>query len=204
MAAPEQCRLKDHLNHAILQTAHRLFNEYGVEEVSMHQIAKGAGIGQGTLYRRYSNKADLCMDMMFDYFESFRRDIEDDLRRNAEKSVDQKLKSVISQIIAFIADKAMWLGTIQAEQIHPKSKDEFCKSKPYLFLHGVLHGLLLQAVQEGDCAQLDPNFAAHALIGFLSPYTYQHLVQDQGYTQAEVEKHFNEMLITPLFRKKMA
>ena len=47
----------------ILKEAGALFEKFGVDAVSMHQIAKSAGIGQGTLYRRYSHKGELCMDM---------------------------------------------------------------------------------------------------------------------------------------------
>ena len=41
---------KDSIEHRriILQKAQLLFTEYGVDSVTMHQIAKSAGIGQGT------------------------------------------------------------------------------------------------------------------------------------------------------------
>ncbi|WP_237566266.1 TetR/AcrR family transcriptional regulator [Paenibacillus sp. EZ-K15] len=54
----------DELGQKILDTAQALFNKYGVEDVSMHQVAKTAGIGQGTLYRRYPSKSKICFTLM--------------------------------------------------------------------------------------------------------------------------------------------
>lgn len=44
----------------LLKTARQLFAEQGVEHVSMSAIADAAGVGKGTLYRHFTDKADLC------------------------------------------------------------------------------------------------------------------------------------------------
>ena len=61
----------------ILNVAQRLFAEHGVDAVSMHQIARAAGIGQGTLYRRYAHKGELCMDLLHERYERFVRRVLD-------------------------------------------------------------------------------------------------------------------------------
>nr|MDH3175973.1 TetR/AcrR family transcriptional regulator [Bacillus pumilus] len=53
----------------IEEVAFTLFQEFGVENVSMHKIAKTVGVGQGTLYRRYANKSDLCLSILGEKFE---------------------------------------------------------------------------------------------------------------------------------------
>lgn len=49
---------------AILNAALALFIERGVEGASMEQIAKDAGVGKPTIYRRWSNKEELIAAAM--------------------------------------------------------------------------------------------------------------------------------------------
>ncbi|MEV3937991.1 helix-turn-helix domain-containing protein [Glycomyces sp. NPDC049804] len=49
---------------AILDAAARLFNEHGVEAVSMDQVAAAAGVGKGTLFRRFGDKAGLAAALL--------------------------------------------------------------------------------------------------------------------------------------------
>jgi AcrR family transcriptional regulator len=44
----------------LLETAQQLFDEQGVEAVSMTAIADAASVGKGTLYRHFTSKAALC------------------------------------------------------------------------------------------------------------------------------------------------
>lgn len=48
----------------ILTAAERLFRENGVENVSMDAIACGAGVGKGTLFRRFGDRASLVRSLL--------------------------------------------------------------------------------------------------------------------------------------------
>jgi AcrR family transcriptional regulator len=48
----------------ILDAAERLFREHGVNSVSMDQIAQVAGVGKGTLFRRFGDKAGLAVALL--------------------------------------------------------------------------------------------------------------------------------------------
>ncbi|MDR3601897.1 MAG: TetR/AcrR family transcriptional regulator [Desulfosporosinus sp.] len=52
------------------------FELNSVEQVSMNQIAIEAQIGPGTLYRRYRNKGELCLDLIKDNIDLLFEDIE--------------------------------------------------------------------------------------------------------------------------------
>jgi len=48
----------------ILCTAKRLFAEQGVQNVSMDEIAAAAGVGKGTLYRRFGDRSGLALGLL--------------------------------------------------------------------------------------------------------------------------------------------
>jgi AcrR family transcriptional regulator len=45
---------------AVLEAAARLFAEHGVAAVSMDQVAAAAGVGKGTIFRRFGDKSGLA------------------------------------------------------------------------------------------------------------------------------------------------
>lgn len=49
---------------AVLDAAARLFRERGVEGVSMDAVAAAAGVGKGTLFRRFGDKAGLAAALL--------------------------------------------------------------------------------------------------------------------------------------------
>src|SRR5256884_7152097 len=49
---------------AVLRAAARLFAEHGVAEVSMDQVAAAAGVGKGTLFRRFGDKSGLAAALL--------------------------------------------------------------------------------------------------------------------------------------------
>ena len=48
----------------VLAAAARLFREHGVAAVSMDQVAAAAGVGKGTLFRRFGDKAGLAVALL--------------------------------------------------------------------------------------------------------------------------------------------
>ncbi|PGY09100.1 TetR/AcrR family transcriptional regulator [Bacillus sp. AFS031507] len=97
----------------ILNTAQRLFEQYGVEQVSMNQIASEAQIGPGTLYRRYRNKGELCLDLIKDSIDLFFEDIEEYLNENHTVPPQQRLKEILSFFIRFRGKKAQLLTGVE-------------------------------------------------------------------------------------------
>ena len=64
-SAPPQERADAARNRAkVLDAAARLFREHGVAAVSMDQVAAAAGVGKGTLFRRFGDKAGLAVALL--------------------------------------------------------------------------------------------------------------------------------------------
>src|SRR3954470_11505725 len=49
---------------AVLDAAARLFAEHGVGAVSMDEVAAAAGVGKGTLFRRFTDKSGLAVALL--------------------------------------------------------------------------------------------------------------------------------------------
>ncbi|QPC83941.1 TetR/AcrR family transcriptional regulator [Phototrophicus methaneseepsis] len=68
----------------LLTTATRLFREEGVDAVTMSAIAQEAGVGKGTLYRHFSDKAELCHALLDEAMLGFQEETFAQLRRGGE------------------------------------------------------------------------------------------------------------------------
>jgi AcrR family transcriptional regulator len=64
-ASPQRERADAARNRvAVLDAAERLFREHGVDAVTMDAVAAAAGVGKGTLFRRFGDKAGLAVALL--------------------------------------------------------------------------------------------------------------------------------------------
>src|SRR4051794_1899099 len=63
----------------ILAAAERLFSERGIDRVTMHDVAREACVGVGTLYRRFGDRAGLALALL----DTREREFQDELFRGA-------------------------------------------------------------------------------------------------------------------------
>ena len=100
-------------NHALLlATAQELFDEQGLDNVSMASIAEAAGVGKGTLYRHFRNKSDLAHALL----DQDMHDLQDrTLRRFQNQGAPlEDLHWFLEQIVRFV-DRNQALLCIAAE-----------------------------------------------------------------------------------------
>ncbi|MDQ7096651.1 TetR family transcriptional regulator [Desulfosporosinus sp. PR] len=97
----------------ILDAAIKLFAQQGVKQVSMNQIALEAQIGSGTLYRRYKNKSELCLDLIKDNILLLFEDIDRYLEQHQTATPRQRLKGVLSLFMRFREKKLQLLAGVE-------------------------------------------------------------------------------------------
>ena len=178
----------------ILDSAQRLFAEHGVDAVSMHQIALAAGIGQGTLYRRYRHKGELCMDLMREHHEQFAEEVAALFAQTESAPALERLDGLLLQMVALLEDQVAFLGpiggtTAQDDRCNEPGRSSdfsFQQSPWYLWLHELLSGVLTEAVDRGELAPLDVPFTVDTMLAVLNPPFYRFQRLERGFSQEHI------------------
>jgi AcrR family transcriptional regulator len=186
---------KDAAEHRrrILQTAQTLFNKHGVHSVSMHQIAKTAGIGQATLYRRYAHKGDLCTELMQDFSEQWMTRVAGYLEDNKQLDPSERLGELFNQWIDAIDEKSELIVTMESLPKCEDPRGNFFHSSMYNFLKSNISLLLQEKLGTEANKLLDTELTAHALICSMAPAGYFHLKQNMGYTSEQIKNGYKQL-----------
>lgn len=154
----------------ILDAARRLVAEHGIENVSMESIARAAGVGKGTVFRRFGDRSALAYALL----DERGRDLQDQFIRGAPPLGPGAPPR--ERLIAFgraTIDKLEEVGEVilAAE----RSAKERLLSSPYSSDRAHVVGLLRQADPT-----IDVEWAADALLAPLGAgvYLYQRRVRE--------------------------
>ena len=163
----------------ILEAARAVFEERGVTNVSMEDVARAAGVGKGTLYRRFPNKGLLCQALLD---QPTRRVQEDAMRLVAAAGVSplRKLGEFLESLVAFTEEN---LDLLYGGNEPLCGADRMARFAHPAFdwRRWTVLGLLRTAEREGDLTPgLDLEYIAAALLAPLDVdfYYYQRRVQN--------------------------
>ncbi|RKP51491.1 TetR/AcrR family transcriptional regulator [Cohnella endophytica] len=178
----------------ILEAALRLFEQQGVEQVSMNQIAIEAQIGPGTLYRRYRNKGELCLDLMKENIVLLFENIETHLKQHRADPPSQRLKGLLALFIRFREKKSQLLTGVEESASTNRFKSR-TQSPLYLELHELLVELFDEMKVDGQSSPNQPDsvFKADMLLMALSSESYLFQRDERGYSP---EKFLEQIWLT--------
>jgi AcrR family transcriptional regulator len=162
----------------------------------MHQIALAAGIGQGTLYRRYANKGELCMDLLLEQYERFGEEIATLLAQTLGSPALDRLESVLVKMVLFLEEQStMTMGGLVAgtqrrdgpcNEADPFRHIAFQQTPWYRWLHELLAVLLTEAVERSELAALDIPYTADTMLAALHPAVYRFQRQERGFSPERI------------------
>lgn len=168
----------------LLDTADALFARDGVANVTMADIADSAGVGKGTLYRRFNNKAELCLALIDTQMQEFQDGMLARLRNRTADGVPylEQLDEFLDALVHFTENHMPVLcevqraGLLQAE-FHSDLQ------MPHFWQHMTVHGLLRTAVVAQELsAALDIEYLADALLAPLSADLFRFQREVRGYS----------------------
>jgi len=176
----------------ILNAAVQLFEQYGVEQVSMNQIAVEAQLSPGTLYRRYRNKSELCLDLIKDHVDLLFEDINAYLNQNQANSPVLRLKGVLRLFLAFREKKLQLLTGVEESVSANRSKSR-TRGPIYHELHKLLVELYDEMAASGvERTPPDSIFRADMLLTALSSDSY--------IFQRDIRGYLPETMLEQLYR----
>lgn len=166
----------------ILETAVTLFDQQGAQAVTMAEIAAAAGVGKGTLYRRYSSKGDLALALMHEQMTAFQNETLAGLTRATREGVPylHQLEDFLLSLLNFTERHQPLLAIVQQEGL---LINERAHQAPYFWQHQTVSGLLGRSVRAGELsAALDVAYAADALLAPLRPDLFRLQRQSRGFS----------------------
>lgn len=148
----------------ILCTATRLFSERGAECVSMDDVAEAAGVGKGTVFRRFGSRAALAQAVLSEHEREFQEQI---IRGCPPLGPSAPPRERLSAFGEGVLDLMQRHAELVAAADHGGAR---LVSAPY----GVyrLHVTLLLREAEPDC---DAELLADMLLGALAAELFIHL-----------------------------
>lgn len=164
---------------AIVEAARALFEERGVTRVTMEQVARAAGVGKGTLYRRFPNKGFLCQALLDTPTRAFQ---EETMRLLGKPDVGPLEK------LDLFLDRLVWFMEENLDLLYG-GKEPLCGADrisryahpAFDWLRWTILGLLREAGRTGELDDsLDLEYIAAALLSPLDVdfFYYQRRVQE--------------------------
>lgn len=145
----------------IAETALRLFVEKGIKETTIRDIAKAAGIAEGTLYRHYTSKEELAWDLFQDNFITFARELE--ALRKEHGTFRERLEGMIRHFCADFEVNPLLFSYVLL-QLHGLAK----KVPPDIpNPMTVLRDVIAEGMAEGEMPKGNPEVAAAMVSGLV-------------------------------------
>ncbi len=188
----------DGIGRNILETARALIEQFGVEKVSMHQVAQTAGVGQGTLYRRYPSKAALCQTLMDSEFSRFIGKADAYLQEASAEPVKTRLAQLVKMLVQLAGRDVEFLKSMVAAS---RARDAGCglhELRPFIYVRDTIRGLLQEASERGELAAVDADFASTVIAATFTPELIVQL-REMGYTCEQIAERYADSFIQSLF-----
>ena len=180
----------------ILMAARQLFDQRGVEQVTMDEIARAAGVGKGTLYRRYPDKAMLVVELMDACFVSFERETLDEIESSSTaenaSAIDQ-LHAFLDRLVDWTEEHTPWLGVI-ADQSEGLRRGSGRCGPIYRWLHGVVDYLLRQATAAGEANLDDTVYVADVILSAVDVDLYVFQRRERHYSPEQIRAGLHQLV----------
>lgn len=170
----------------IVSTAERLFAERGVEAVCMSEIAEAAGVGKGTLYRRFANKSELCLALMDTQMAEFQNRTLAEFHAMADEGASHldRLTYFLCELVAFTDIHSPLLVEVERGGL---IRPDMRLNLPHQWQFMTVNALLSAAARHGELRpDLDTDYVADVLLAPLQVDLFRHQRDVRGFTTERI------------------
>ncbi|MEU6141994.1 TetR/AcrR family transcriptional regulator [Streptomyces sp. NPDC047081] len=175
-------------NHArLLDAAARIVREEGVARLTMEAVAVAAGVGKGTVFRRFGDRKGLMEALLQRSEDGFRATCLLPAPPDAETALERLRAFGVALVRRYADEYELQLAA------EPPPQERYRSATRRLYQEWVVANL--RAI-EPDC---DGVLLGRALLGYLEPALISHLTRSQGLPLKRVEDGWLD-LVTRLLR----
>jgi AcrR family transcriptional regulator len=150
----------------IFDTAYKLFEEKGYEEMTMRQLAAQAGVGLGTIFQHFKDKSTLLVSVFEHEFQPM---VDRAFASVPERDLKAQLLHQVRQFYSFYAQRPH-ISRILIKELYVDPKNSENISSSFIRDIGKLEGIFEAARQRGE---IDPQTnISDAVILWWSYYSF--------------------------------
>ncbi|MFI9840546.1 TetR/AcrR family transcriptional regulator [Nonomuraea sp. NPDC051941] len=158
---------------AILRATEELLAAHGAEHISLDRVAAAAGVGKGTLFRRFGSRTGLFQELLAERAAALALAIEAPGSALGPGAPPEGRLTAFLDELCELAERNLALFAAHERAC---AEDKY-RDPTYLRWHAHVTALIAAARPEGG---LDAEFAAHALLGSFDADLARHVMADGG------------------------
>ena len=137
-----------------------LFVEQGVIETTTRDLAKKAGIAEGTIYRHFESKDELVRDLFKDHYFRFGAEL-DRIQRESAGDTDAKLRAMIDYMCRLYDEEPTLYRFLLLVQHAALPNIRTGPTSPAV----IFRTLIARAIEQGEIPEQNPALAASMVLG---------------------------------------
>lgn len=178
----------------ILEAARHLVRRRPIGEIGMDEVADAAGVGKGTLYRRFADRAALCRALLDDQERVLQQRVLRGFELPAGAPAWRRLEALLDALLDFVLDNAALLTEVEAWEHGDTAR---FAAPPYAWRRQEIRRLVEEARREQGHGAGDAGVAADLALATLDPVLMQWHA-GQGATRDTLRAVLHRAWVQPL------
>jgi AcrR family transcriptional regulator len=150
----------------ILAAARRLLGRRPIHEICMDEVAKAAGVGKGTLYRRFADRSSLCLALLDDSERLLQERVLAGFDLPREAPAVERLLVLLDALVTFALENAALLAEAAAFE---RGRAARVDHPVHAWRKRELSRHIALAQRAGSAPPLDAEMAADLILAGLDP-----------------------------------